>query len=160
MKKSTSLIQKSLILCVLALIVNHLTDIDNFPFSSSYSFPAFSIMVTLLIGTLILLITELTFRWFKKNHFSNQLDIRLITYFFLTSLGFIILLYIPLYFLVNWLVGEDFEIYHLFVGLSITLLLSFIVIGLLYAKDIYELHKLDTISSKLIIKKGGEKILI
>ena len=78
----------------------------------------------------------------------------------MSSLGLIVLLYVPLYFLINWLVNEDFEIYYLFTGLSVTLLLSIIVIGILYAKDIYNLHKLDAISGKLVIQNGGKKILM
>ena len=159
-KESITLTQKLLILCIFSIIINHLTDDTNFPTSDNYQFPWLNVVTTFLISIIILIITELNFRWFKKNTFSKKLNIRTINCFFLSCLGFIIALYLPIYYIINWLLDEEFEGYDLFVGLSITLLLSTIIIIILYAKDIYNLHKFEIISGKLIIQKGSKKILI
>jgi hypothetical protein len=147
-------------LVIISLVTNHLTENDNFTFNSSYSFPLFSIITSIIIGTLVLIIADLNFKHFKEKHFTYKIIPEIIIRFLISTLGYISIIYIPIYFIIVWLKGGDYEFYYFLIGLTITLLLSSLGVILIFAKEIYKLHKLETINGKINFRKGGETFLI
>lgn len=157
---SNSWIQKGIILLIASFFANHLMEIDSFPFSDSYSFPLFSIFTSLVIGGIILIIADLNFKYFESKYFIKQINTSILIYFLLSTFGYITILYIPSFYVVVWLQDGDFGFYYLIVGLSITLLISALTIIVLYAQKTYNLHKLETLTGKLVIQQGKKKIII
>jgi DNA-binding LytR/AlgR family response regulator len=73
-----------------------------------------------------------------------------------SNLGYITIMYIPVNIILNIDAGGQAQFYYLLIGLLITLLLSFILIGLLYAQDIYNLYKLSTKDAEITIESGAK----
>ncbi|KZS41945.1 hypothetical protein AWE51_00440 [Aquimarina aggregata] len=153
-------LQKALGLLGISVIANHLTQSDHFPLSDSYNFPLYSIITTMVIGTAVMLIAERNFKRYKNKYFLKQLNVRVLGLFLLSTLGYIVLIYIPVYYIFGWIIDADYQFYYLLTGLVITLMLSLIFIVVMFAQDIYDLHKLETIEGKLSITKGGKRRLI
>ena len=65
-------------------------------------------------------------------------------------------MYIPLGIVLNKIAGGETEFYYLLIGLLITLLLSFILIGLAYSLDIYNLYKLSIKDYEITIESGAK----
>jgi DNA-binding LytR/AlgR family response regulator len=74
----------------------------------------------------------------------------------LSTLGYITVMYIPLGIVLNKIAGGETEFYYLLIGLLITLLLSFILIGLVYCLDIYNLYKLSIKDYEITIQSGAK----
>ena len=72
-----------------------------------------------------------------------------------STLGYITVMYIPLGIVLNKIAGAETEFYYLLIGLLITLLLSFILIGLAYSQDIYNLYKLSIKDNEITIESGA-----
>ncbi len=147
-------------LLILSLIINHLTENNNFPFSDTYRFPLFSIIASIVIGTIVLIIADINFKYFKENYFNNKITSNNILHFLLSTMGYISIIYIPIYYFAVWIHDENFSFYYLLIGLLLTLLLSCLTIIFLFAKDIYKLHKLETLNGKIDFKYNGETHLI
>lgn len=158
--KFHSWIKRGIFLIVTAFLANHLMEIDSFPLSKSYKFPLFSIFISIIIGFIILLITELNFKFFENKFFKKQINTKTLISFLLSTFGYITLLYIPSFYFVVWLKKGDFGIYYLVVGLSVTLLISTLAIVVLYTRKLYDLYKIETLTSKLIIPQGHNKIIV
>ena len=86
--------------------------------------------------------------------FSRKVEIASISWYMLTTLGYVTALYIPLSILLNKIAGGETAFYHLLIGLLITLLLSFILISLAYAQDIYNLYKLSIKDAEITIERS------
>lgn len=153
-------IRRGFVLVIISLIANHLTENDNFPFNNSYNFPLVSIITSILTGTLILIIADSNFKYFKEKYFTHKITPNNIVRFIVSTLCYISITYIPIYYILVWLKDGDYELYYLLIGLTITLLLSSLGIIFIFANDIYKLHKLETINGKINFKKGGETFLI
>ena len=153
-------IRKIIVLILIAFLANHLTEFNNFPFHDSYTFPWFSILTTVILGSLVLIIAELAFLYFRKFIFAKAITTRVLTLFLLSVLGLITVMYIPCFYLVTWLHDSDQDLYYLLTGLSITLLMSCIAIILLYGKPVYDLYKVKTLSDKLTVQRGNRKTLL
>ncbi|CAM1374531.1 LytR/AlgR family response regulator transcription factor [Tenacibaculum xiamenense] len=149
-----------LLLIVISTIANHLAQSENFPFHSYYSFPYVSIIVSTIIGITVLAIAKYNFIFFEKNYFHKEITVKTLTYFLASTLLYISLAYLPIYWIVVSLRDGDFELYYFSTGLSITLLLSGLAIIFMFAEAIYKLHKLETIHGTLNFKKAGETCLI
>ena len=80
--------------------------------------------------------------------------------FLLSTLGYITLIYIPAFFTVITIVDASFYSYNLVVGLLITLILCAVCIAIMFAKDIYDLHKKITLEKKLKVRHGKQTIFI
>lgn len=158
--KSKGLLQKGGFLVITALLANHLVEIDSFPFSKSYTFPLFAIFTSLLIGSFILFIAELNFRYFENKFFKQEIRTKTLTAFLLSTFGYITLLYIPCYYMVVWLQDGDFGLYYLIVGLAITLLISALALVMLYAQKLYHLQQKETANATLVIPQGHKKIIV
>ena len=157
---SNGLIKKGLFLLVTAFLANHLIEFDSFPLSNNYTFPLYSILTSLVIGSVILLLVELNFNYFESKFFKKEISTKTLTSFLLSTLGYITLLYIPSFYFVVWLQNGDFGFYYLLAGLSVTLLISALAIVILYAQKLYNLHKIETLSNKLVIPQGRNKIIV
>ena len=146
--------QKAMVLMIFFLVVNHLATRDSFPDSESYRFPIEGFLSSIALCILIGIITELNFKFYKKKHFSKKVEMVTIGWFMASTLGYITIMYIPLNIVFNIVAGGNTEFYYLLIGLLITLLLSFILIGLMYAHDIYNLYKLSIKDAEITIESG------
>lgn len=149
-------IKKMIVLTIFSLVVNHLATRESFPDSEAYEFPIEGFLSTILLSIFIGIITELNFQYYKKKHFSKKVEIITITWFMGSTLGYIILMYIPVNMIINLVAGGETEFYYMLIGLLITLLLSFILIGLLYVQDIYNLYKLSIKDAEITIESGAK----
>lgn len=148
--------QKATLLIVFSLVVNHLATRESFPGNASYRFPVEGFLSTILLCLLIAIIAELNFRSYRKKHFSKKVEIAKIAWFMMSTLGYITLLYIPLGIVLNLLAGGDTEFYYLLIGLLLTLLVSFILIGVSYAQEVYNLYKLSIKDAEITIESGAK----
>jgi len=150
------------IIVILSICVNHLTEPKNFPLNKFYEFPWLSIAVSIFLGSLIIIISSFNYKHFKSKYFIKKMNTQLLLRFLFSTLGYISILYIPLYYGLNGLVNGTvgFNIYYLLNGLSITLLLSTLGVVLLFSTDIYKLHKLASIKGTLKVQKGGKITLL
>lgn len=149
--------KNSLAIVIISILVNHLFEPENFPLNEHYKFPLFPIIVSIFSSSLILLIAKINFNYFKHKYFSKKINIQLLFNFLFSTLGYITLLYIILYFGFNGLINgiASYRIYNLLTGLSISLLISTLGITLLFSTDIYKLHKSDSPKSMLRTKHSG-----
>ncbi|GGG97420.1 hypothetical protein GCM10011416_14270 [Polaribacter pacificus] len=149
-----SWIQKAIILMVFSLVVNHLATRDSFPDSESYRFPIEGFLSSIVLFVLIGIIAYLNFKFYKKKYFSKKIEITAIVWFMASTLGYITIMYIPVNIIFNKVADGQTEFYYLLIGLLITLLVSFIFIGLWYAQDIYNLYKLSIKDAEITIESG------
>ena len=150
------------ILVALSIVVNHLVTPEHFPLNKSYSFPWESIIVSILLGSIIVLIAGLNFQHFKKKDFTKKINLQVILHFLFSTLGYISIIYIALYYSLNGLVNgtDSYNAYYLLTGLSVTLLLSSLGIAILFSNDIYQLHKFATLNGKLRVRRSGNITLV
>tara|TARA_R110002033_G_scaffold169696_1_gene210830 strand:- start:1038 stop:1874 length:837 start_codon:yes stop_codon:yes gene_type:complete len=151
-----SWIQKAIILMVFSLVVNHLATRDSFPDSESYRFPIEGFLSSIVLFILIGIIAYLNFKFYKKKYFSKKIEIITIVWFMASTLGYITIMYIPVNIIFNIVADGQTEFYYLLIGLLITLLVSFIFIGLWYAQDIYNLYKLSIKDAEITIESGSK----
>ena len=148
--------QKAIVLTIFSLVVNHLTKRESFPNGESYRFPIEGFLSSIVLFILIGIIADLNLKFYKKKHFSKKVEIVTIVWFMASTLGYITIMYIPANIILNIVAGGQTEFYYLLIGLLITLLLSFILIGLLYAQDIYNLYKLSIKDAEITIESGAK----
>jgi len=148
--------QKIIVFTIFSLVVNHLATRDSFPDSESYRFPIEGFLSSIALCILIGIIADLNLNFYKKKHFSKKVEIVTIVWFMASTLGYITIMYIPVNIILNIVAGGNTEFYYLLIGLLITLLLSFVLIGLLYAQDIYNLYKLSIKDAEITIESGAK----
>ncbi|GAB3002827.1 hypothetical protein GCM10027284_20800 [Cyclobacterium sediminis] len=148
--------QKLIVFIIFSLVVNHLSSPESFPDGKSYRFPVEGFLSTIALCILIGIIAELNFKHYKKKYFSKKVEITSISWYMVSTLGYITIMYIPLGIVLNKISGGETEFYYLLIGLLITLLLSIILIGLAYSLDIYNLYKLSIKDNKIIIESGAK----
>lgn len=148
--------QKLVVFIIFSLVVNHLSTPESFPDGESYRFPIEGFLSTIVLCILIGIIAELNFRFYKKKYFSKKVEIVSISWYMLSTLGYIALMYIPLGIVLNKIAGGETEFYYLLIGLLITLLLSFILIGLAYSLEIYNLYTLSIKDYEITIESGAK----
>ncbi|WP_160114716.1 LytTR family transcriptional regulator DNA-binding domain-containing protein [Aquimarina sp. AU474] len=146
-----------MILLIVALVGNHLTNAKHFPLHESYRFPLYGILTSMFLGTVILIITELTYSYFLRHIFKENITLRLALRFLFTSLGIIALLYIPIFYVFGKIEDVDFDLYALTIGLLITLAICAILITAVYALEIYTLYKNQLEQGTLLVKNGNRK---
>ena len=149
-------LQKALALTIFSLVVNHLANPDSFPDGESYRFPKEGFVASIVLCILIGIIAHLNFKFYKKEHFSKKVEISTIARFMGSTLGYITIMYIPVNLIFNKVLGAQTEFYYLLIGLLITLLLSFTLIGLWYAQDIYSLYKYTLKDAEITIESGAK----
>ena len=148
--------QKAIVLTIFFLVANHLTKRESFPGGESYRFPIEGFLFSIVLSILIGIITYLNFKFYKKKHFSKKVEIVTVVWFMASTLGYITIIYIPINIIFNIVLGGQTEFYYLLIGLLITLLLSFILIGLWYVQDIYNLYKLSIKDAEITIESGAK----
>ena len=148
--------QKAIVLTLLFLVVNHLATRESFPDSELYRFPLEGFLSSIVLCIFIGIIAELNFKFYKKKHFSKKVEITTILWFLASTLGYITIIYIPVNIILDIVAGGQTEFYYLLIGLLITLLLSFILIGLFYAQDIFNLYKLSIKDAEITIECGAK----
>ena len=149
-------LKKLILFTLFSLVVNHLASPESFPDGKSYRFPIEGFLSTILFCILIGIIAELNFKYYKKKYFSKKIEIVSISWYMISTLGYITIMYIPLGIVLNKIAGGETEFYYMLIGLLITLLLSFILIGLAYAQDIYNLYKLSIKDAEITIESGAK----
>jgi hypothetical protein len=149
------------ILVIISIVANHLNP-ENFPLNKSYKFPWLSIAISILLGSLVVIISGLNFQYFKNKYFTKKINTQVLLRFLLSTLGYISILYIPLYYGLNGLINgiESFNFFYLLIGLSITLLLCTLGMAIVFSNDIYKLHKLVSIEGILKVQQGGKTTLV
>jgi len=155
-------LRNGFIVVVISIVVNHLFEPKNFPLNSDYTFPLLSIVVSIAVGNIVLVIARFNFNYFRNKYFTKKINAQILVRFLLSTLGYITVLYIPLYYVLNGLINgtESYRIYHLLTGLSISLLMCTIGIALLFSKDIYKLHQFIAIKGALKVQQGGKITLV
>ena len=73
-----------------------------------------------------------------------------------STLGYITLIYVPVNIFLELALDGTIEFYYIVIGLLITLLLCFILIGLLYAQDLYDLYKVSIKDAEITIESGAK----
>ena len=145
---------------IIALIANHLTDRENFLYDNSYHFPWYSFLTSILLGNIVMAIGYLNFKYFERRYFNEKINNQTLLRFLFSTLGYITIAYLILYFSILGLMGGNYNIYGFFTGFSVTILVSVIAIAVLFGKDTYELHKMISIHGKLKVKQGGKITLV
>ncbi|AXT50333.1 LytTR family transcriptional regulator [Aquimarina sp. BL5] len=155
-------IRNGAIVIILSILVNHLFEPKYFPFHRDYKFPLFPIVVSIIAGSVILIIARFNFNYFRNKYFTKKINSQILVRFLFSTLGYITILYLFLYFGLNGLINgtESYSVYNLLTGLSISLLISAIGIALLFSTDIYKLHKLISIKGTLKVRQGGAITLV
>ncbi|WP_029034971.1 LytR/AlgR family response regulator transcription factor [Salinimicrobium terrae] len=148
--------QKAIVFTIFSLVVNHLANRDSFPDTESYRFPIEGFLSSIALCFLIGIIADFNFKFYKRKHFSKKVEIATIIWFMASTLGYITIMYIPLNIIINIVAGAETEFYYLLIGLLLTLLLSFILVGLLYARDLYSLYKLSIKDAEITIESGAK----
>ena len=148
--------QKAAVLTIFFLVINHLTKRESFPDGESYRFPIEGFLSSIVLCILIGIIAHLNFKFYKKKYFSKKVEIVTFVRFMVSTLGYITIMYFPVNIIFNIVAGGQTEFYYLLIGLLITLLLSFILIGLWYAQDIYNLYKLSIKDAEITIESGAQ----
>lgn len=155
-------VKSGFILIILSILVNHLTEPENFPLNESYKFPWFSVAISILLGAIFISIAHYNFNFFKKTYFIEKINMRILMRFLFTTLGYISIVYIIFYFTLNGIINgiNSYSFYHLLTGFSVTLLVCVIGITTLFATDVYKLHKFSSIKGKLKVEYAGKITLI
>ncbi len=148
--------QKTVLLIVFSLVVNHLATRDSFPDGESYRFPIEGFLSSIVLSILIGIIAHLNFKFYKKKYFSKKVETITIIWFMVSTLGYITIVYIPINFLLGMIADEQIVFYYLLIGLLLTLLISFIFIGLWYAQDLYDLYKVSIKDAEITIESGAK----
>ncbi len=148
--------QKAIVLTIFSLVVNHLATRDSFPGGDSYRFPIEGFLASIALCILIGVIAHFNFKFYKKKHFSKKVEIVTIAWFMVSTLGYITIMYIPVNIIIEKVSGGQIEVYYILIGLLITLLVSFILIGLWYAQDLYNLYKLSIKNAEITIESGAK----
>lgn len=148
--------QKAIVLTIFSLVVNHLSTRESFPGGESYRFPIEGFLSSIVLFILIGIIAHLNFKFYKNKYFSRKVEIVTLVRFMTSTLGYITIMYIPLNIIVNLIAGGQTEFYYITIGLVITLLVSFILISLLYAQDLYDLYKVSIKDAEITIESGAK----
>ena len=156
--RSSNFVKAWFVFVAASIVANHLILPEYFPLNESYTFPLIPILVSIFLISLFTVITELNFQYFKRKYFTERINARILTRFLVSTLGYDSIVYILLFYSINGV--ETPNLYDLLVGFSITLLMCLIGASLVYAKDIYELHRLTAIKGRLKVTYSSKITLV
>lgn len=148
--------QKAIVLIIFSLVVNHLAASHNFLDNESYRFPTVGFLFTIVLSILVIIIADINFKFYKKKYFSKKIEIATIIRFMATTLGYITIMYVPVNIIVEIVVDGQVRFYYILIGLLITLLVCFILVGLFYAQDLYNLYRLSLKDAEITIESGAK----
>lgn len=146
----------AILLVIFSLVVNHLAASDNFIDSEPYKFPTIGFLMTIVLTIVVIIITEINFRFYKKKYFSKKVEIAKIFRFMGSTLGYITIMYVPANIIAELIIGGRIHFYYILIGLLITLLVCFILISLSYAQDLYQLYRLSVKEAEITIESGAK----
>ena len=147
-------LQKFMVLIIFSLVANHVAASDNFLNNESYRFPLVGFLFTIAFSVILVVIAHYNFKYYEKKYFSKKIEIATIIRFMASTLGYITIIYIPVNIILGAVVDGKIQLYYILIGLIITLLISFILITLLFAKEIYNLYKLSLKDAEITIESG------
>ena len=147
---------KAMVLIIFSLVVNHIAASDNFLNNQSYRFPLVGFLFTIIFTILVGIVSYFNFKFYEKKYFYKQIEVAAITRFMASTLGYITIIYIPMSIVVGIVIDGEVQPYYIVIGLLITLLICFILIGLWYAQDIYNLYKLSIKDAEITIENGSK----
>ncbi|WP_276389616.1 LytR/AlgR family response regulator transcription factor [Eudoraea chungangensis] len=150
------LLKKLILFTIFSLVVNHLASPESFPNGKSYRFPMEGFLSTIVLCILIGIIAEFNFRYYRKKYFSKKVEVASISWYMISTLAYITLIYVPLGIVLNKIAGGETQFYYLLTGLIITLLLSLVLISLAYAQDIYILYRLSLKDAEIRIETAAK----
>lgn len=148
--------QKILALIIFSVVANHLANPDSFPGGGSYRFPVEGFVFSMVFCVLVGIIAYLNFTYYRKKHFSKKVETSTIARFMGSTMGYITIIYVPMNIVFNMALGAETEFYFVLIGLLISLLLSFTLIGLWYAQDIYKLYTYSLKDAEITIESGAK----
>lgn len=140
---------------LLALVINHLNNPELFSSISAYRFPIEGFIASLVLSLLIMLIADFNFEYYKKKHFAVKVEKGAIIRFLMSTLGLITLMYFPVNYIFKSIFGGSMPFYFVLIGLLLTLLLSFTIIGIAFAPKLYRLYKFSLKEAELTIESGA-----
>lgn len=149
-------LKKLMLFIIFSLVINHLSSPESFPAGDMYRFPLEGFLSSIVLCILIAIIAELNFKYYKKKYFSKKIEIRSVSWYMFSTLGYIGIIYVPVGIVLNMVAGANMEFYYLLIGLLLTLLVSFVLIGLAYAQDIYNLYKRSIKDAEITIESGAK----
>lgn len=155
-------VKNGLLLILISIVANHLTQPENFPLHKSYTFPWLPITVSIFLGGIFLIIAYFNFNYFKRKYFIEKITVRTLLRFLFTTLGYISIIYIIFYFVLNGLIHgtTSYTLYNLLTGYFVSMLSLVVIISLLFATDIYKLHKFSSLQGKLKVEHAGKITMI
>lgn len=155
-------VKNGLIIILLSVVVNHLTEPENFPLNESYSFPWLPVVSSIILGTIVISIAKFNFNYYKKTYFLKGMSLRILLRYLSSTLGYISILYLLSYFVLNGIINgiHSYSFYNLLTGYSVSILICATGISVLFAPDVYKLHKFISIKGKLKVEHAGKIILI
>ena len=157
-KLSRSWLKAWFALVLVSIVANHLAQPENFPFNSSYQFPVYQVLLSILLISIFTVIGELNFQYFKKKHFSESIDTPILLRFLLSTLGYDAIVYVVLFYIVNGV--EALNLYELLVGFFVTMLLCTLGTIFFYAKAVHKLQRFISVKGKLKVNYNGKITLI
>lgn len=157
-KFSSFWVKAWLVLVVVSILANHLVKPEYFPLNESYRFPLIPITVSILLVSLFITIGELNFQYFKRKYFTESINTRILLRFSLSTLGYDSIVYVVIFYTINGF--EAYNLYELLVGFSVTLLMCFVGLTLIYAKPIYKLYRFTSVKGKLKVTYSGKITLV
>ena len=149
-------LQKAIVLIIFSLVANHIAASDNFLNNESYRFPLVGFLFTIIFSLLVGIIAHFNFKFYEKKYFSKKIETAMMVKFMISTLGYIAIIYIPVNIIIGVVIDKEIQLYYTLIGLLITLLICFILIALLYAKEIYNLYKLSIKDAEITIKNSSK----
>ena len=112
-------IKNGFILVILSVVTNHLVAPEHFPLNKSYKFPWQSIIISIILGSIVIIVAGFNFQYFKKKYFIEKINLKVILHFIFSTLGYISIIYIALYYTINGVINgtESYNVYYLLIGL-------------------------------------------
>ncbi|WP_164510824.1 LytR/AlgR family response regulator transcription factor [Nonlabens xiamenensis] len=145
------------VIILLSILANHLTEPEHFPFHEDYSFPWIPVLASVILGGIMLVIAYYNFEYFKRKHFVNGINVGILVKFMLSTLCYITVVYILFYLTLNIVFNgvDALELYHFLSGYSISMISSALLISILMAADVYAIYTQLKSDKKLKITSSG-----
>ncbi|MCE7993607.1 MAG: LytTR family transcriptional regulator [Roseivirga sp.] len=148
------------VLLTVALVANHLTLPEFFPTHPDYEFPLEGFLFTMILGSVLLVLMDVWYRWFEKRYFLEKVGLNKVLIFLGSSMGLFAFIYLLIYPLANYLIGAETELYYFLNGFLISLLLCFVALVMLYGGRVYKLSLNRGTEGKLKVISGNQTIFV
>jgi hypothetical protein len=157
---SKQLLKKNAIVICISIFINHFNDEDHFPFNDAYEFPLYPILISIVLGSVTLLVVDYNFQWFQKTYSYKEITYKRVLLFFSITLLPLLVLYIPAYFLVNKIVDDSNSAFDFITGILISIVLIIVLIVAFYANDFYKFYIVNKLDKTVEVKNGTKITLV